>query len=114
MTIDKSLRLGSSRHTSFSIEFRHDVYRFLWGDNTVLNLEDFDTSYFGKGWDQHYKYNDDEGLHNYGTRINFPIKTKLKLQYNKKAFYMNTGNRLISKNNGFLEILHVKLKKVNC
>ena len=38
MTIDKSLRLGSSRHTSFSIEFRHDVYRFLWGDNTSLNL----------------------------------------------------------------------------
>ena len=38
MTIDKSLRLGSSRHTSFSIEFRHDVYRFLWGDNTYKTL----------------------------------------------------------------------------
>ena len=113
MTIDKSLRLGSSRHTSFSVEFRHEVYRFLWGDNTVLNLEDFDTSYFGKGWDQQYKYNDKEG-HNYGTRIRFPIRTKLKLQYNKQAFYINTENKLISKKKGFSEIVHVKLKKTNC
>ena len=110
MTIDKSLRLGSSMHTSFNIEFRHDVYRYLWGDNTVLNLEDFNISYFSIGWDQHYKYNDNDG-HDYGIRIIFP---KLKLQYNPQAFYMDSDNKLIDKKTSFIEILHVKLKKSNC
>ena len=113
-TIDKSLRLGSSRHRSFNIEFRHDVYRYLWGDNTVLNFENFNTSYFSIGWDQHYKYNDDEG-HNYGTRIEFPIKTKLKVQYNPQAFYMDSSDsKLINKKASFIELLNVKLKKINC
>lgn len=113
MTIDKSLKSGSSKHMSFNIEFRHDVYRHLWGDNTLLNLEDFDSCYFSLGWDQYYKYNDDEEQ-NYGTRIIFPIKTKLKIQSNPQAFYMNSDHKLINKKTAFLEILHVNLKKTNC
>ena len=97
---------------SFSIEFRHDVYRYFWGDSTVLNLEDFDSAYFSMGWDQHYKYNDDEE-HNYGTKVIFPIRTKLKIQYNPQAFYKN-NNKLINKKSSFLEILYVNLKKGNC
>ena len=113
MTIDKSLRLGSSKQRSFSIEFRHDVYRYLWGSRTELHSEDFNNSYFSIGWDQHYKYNDTEG-HNYGTRIVFPIRTKLKIQYTKQAFYMDSDNKLSNKNTSFTETLFVKLTKCSC
>lgn len=65
------------------------------------------------GWDQHYRYNDDDG-YNSGIRITFPIITKLKIQYNRQAFYMDKDNKLINKKPGFLEIIHVQLRKINC
>ena len=53
--VEKSLRLGSSKGFMFRFQFRHDVFKHLFGDCCILSLEDFDRKYFKNGWDQSYR-----------------------------------------------------------
>ena len=49
LAVDNSLRKGSSRDFNINVEFRHDVYRYLFKDKTTLFCNDFDTRYFKVG-----------------------------------------------------------------
>lgn len=44
------LRMGLSKGFISRLEFRHDVYKYLFGDS--LQYRNFDRRYFCKGWDQ--------------------------------------------------------------
>jgi len=76
--IRDSLRRGSSVYRSISLEFRHDVFRYFWGEKRQLTFKDFDSPYFDIGFDQYYKTND--GDHDYGVKMDFPIKIRLYIK----------------------------------
>ena len=72
--VEKSLRLGSSKGFMCRFQFRHDVFKYLFGDCCILNLEDFDRKYFKNGWDQSYRLYRNRAS---GIRIVFPIEVDL-------------------------------------
>ena len=53
--INNLLRKGSSKGFIGRLEFRHDIYRHLFGNKFSLERKDFDHRYFKKGWDQSYR-----------------------------------------------------------
>ena len=110
--IGDSLRRGSSVYRSFSLEFRHDVFRYFWGEKRQLNFEDFNSPYFDIGFDQCYKTND--GDHDYGVKITFPIHIRLRIQQPRKTYYRDSNGRLQTKSKQFIEMMYVTLNKVNC
>ena len=110
--IRDSLRRGSSVYRNFSLEFRHDVFRYFWGGKRQLTFEDFNSPYFDIGFDQCYKTND--GDHDYGVKIDFPIKVRLYIKQARKAFYKDTDGILQTKSTQFAEVLYVTLNKRNC
>ena len=60
------------------LEFRHDVYKHLFGDSFTLHSSDFDSRYFCKGWDQSYRVLKKRAS---GVVIVFPIKVELYIAW---------------------------------
>lgn len=102
--ITKSLHAGSIRSCNFSVPFRFDVFRFLFGDCTTFNLVDFRSRLFPSNWfivfDKHCN----------GCRVEFPLTMTCKLRYGPNC-YDSLG---IVKPRLFVETVFVKLCKKRC
>lgn len=114
LAVDNSLRKGASRDFNISVEFRHDVYRFLFKDKTILFCSDFNTRYFKVGWDQCFCNYSVGTEHNYGCKLLYPIQARLSLKWMKPGHYRNQDGAMFAKSLNFIEILKLKIKKINC
>ena len=111
--LDKSLRRGSSRDFTVNVNFRHDVFRFLFKDKTTLYYNDFDKKYFKEGWDQCCSdYSDDDDF-NCGIRLTYPVKCRLYFRSNKDGHYRNCNGNIVSKLPSFIEMVEFEIVKKN-
>ena len=94
--------------------FRHDVYRHLFGDKTILCRSDFNSQYFKEGWDQCYKDYDSTDEHNHGLELLYPIHCRLYLDRMKKGHCRKGDGTMNYKSRGFVEKVTFTIKKKNC
>lgn len=111
--LQRSLKSGVNTNNHFEVEFRTDVFRFLFngkGKNTptgrglFYDLEDFDTTYFCDNWYVAYDRLGD------GCCIDFPVKIESKIKWSSLV-YNSDGS---SKPRIFSEIISVTLVKRRC
>lgn len=76
--LGRLLRKGSGKGFTARLEFRHDVFRHLFGDSLTLKKQDFDTRYFCKGWDQSFRVFKKRVS---GVVIVFPIEVELYIAW---------------------------------
>jgi len=78
MAVERLLRMGSGKGFIARLEFRHDVYKTLFGNSYALYKRDFNSSYFCKGWDQSLKVLKKRVS---GVVIVFPIEVELYIAW---------------------------------
>ena len=113
--MDKSLRKSCIITNILRIQFRHDVFRFLFGDKTELALGDFDEQYFSLGWNQWCRqYGTDDNPSYYGHSIVFPLKVHSYLQWTRQNSFMKLPDGTVQqKQRTFLEMIRVDVIKEN-
>ena len=112
--IDKTLRKLCITDTKLKIQFRHDVYRFLFNDKKELVLDDFDERYFPLGWNQCCKKHGRDDPSYYGHTIVFPLEVDCYLQWTgRNSFIKLPDGTVRQKHRTFLEMLSIKLVKEN-
>ena len=67
--LDRSLRRGSCRDFIINVNFRHDVFRFLFNNKTTLYFNDFDKKYLKEGWNQCFSDYREDDDYNTGHKI---------------------------------------------
>ena len=111
--IHRSLKAGVNCNNRLDVEFRSDVFRFLFngkGRNTptgrglFYNIEDFDGTYFENDWYIAYDRLGD------GCSVDFPIKLESKIRWSP-IVYNSDGS---TKSRIFNEIISVTLVKKRC
>ena len=111
--ISKNIEQGSLSDGTVRIQFRHNVYRFLFHDKQQLDLEDFDSTYFSTGWKQTLRqYTGQQQTKYTGCRVVFPLDATLYLDYTKqKWFYYDTNGHRHTKKRTFVEMVRFKFIK---
>lgn len=112
--INNSLRKGSSREFSLHVVFRHDVYHHLFLDKKELFFNDFNSRYFKVGWDQCYHNYRVGDKYNNGHRLEYPVLARPYLKWTKNAHYKRDDGIMIIKSKSFVEMVSLKIKKINC
>ena len=116
-SIQSSLKLGVNRSCKFSLEFRMDVFRFLFSDKGTTpptgrgkfyELEEFSSAYFPAGWHIVYDRLGD------GCRVDFPIRLESKLKWSSTVYSKQDDGTLLPKPRTFTEMIYVSLVKVRC
>ena len=111
--LQKSLKSGVNINNHFELEFRTDVFKFLFsskgkkaptGRGLFYDLEDFDPTYFRDNWYVVYDRLGD------GCCIDFPVKIESKIKWSSLVY--NSGGS--SKPKIFSEIISVTLVKRRC
>ena len=115
--IHKSLRLGVDRMCRFTLEFRTDVFTFLFrgkgrkppsGQGLFYELQDFDLLYFPEHW---FRVYDKLGS---GCQIDFPIRLQSKIKWVPVVYDKKPDGSLVVKNRSFVEVVVVTLVKKHC
>ena len=113
--IHKSLKSGINRNNRLELEFRTDVFRFLFsgkgrtppsGRGLFYDLKDFDTTYFGDNWHNIIVY-DKLGD---GCCVEFPLRLESRIKWSA-VVYNSDGS---SKPKLFNEMISVTLVKTRC
>ena len=111
--IQRSLKSGVGCSNRLEVEFRTDVFRFLFnckgrippkGRGLFYDLEDFDTTFFDDNW---YIVYDKLGD---GCRVHFPIRLESKIKWSRTVF--NSDGSV--KPRVFTEMIYVTLVKNRC
>ena len=111
--INRSLKLGVNCSNRLEVEFRVDVFRYLFhgkghapprGRGLLYNLEDFDKTYFMDEWYIVYDRLGD------GCKVDFPIRLESRIQWSSQVF-SRSGN---VKPKIFKEMIYVTLVKSRC
>lgn len=114
--IERSLRVGINRYCSFNVEFRTDVFKYLFdnkgqkpprGRGTMYTLDDFDNTYFPGGW---YVVYDSLGD---GCMIEFPVRLESKVKWSP-VVYNKVEQTSVPKPRHFSEMIFVTLVKTRC
>jgi len=108
--VGNSLSLGSSKGFLSRIEFRHDVYRYLFGNNFTLNLTDFNNTYFNDSWHQRFTLYKKRCS---GTVVVFPIHVELYIAWIGSGHYLNSSQEFIKKKKRPVEMIKISLVKRN-
>lgn len=116
-SIQHSLKLGVNTNCKFSLEFRTDVFNFIFsgkgttpptGRGTFYELEDFGSTYFPAGWHVVYDRLGD------GCGIDFPVRLESKLKWSTTLYSKQEDGTLLPKPKTFIEMIYVSLVKVRC
>ena len=111
--VQKSLKSGINCNNKVEVEFRTDVFKFLFngkgskpprGRGLFYYLEEFDSTYFSDDW---YIVYDKLGD---GCKVDFPIRLESKIRWSS-VVYNSDGS---VKSRVFTEIISVTLVKVRC
>ena len=112
-TVQKSLKSGINCNNKMEVEFRTDVFKFLFKDKgskpprgrgLFYFLEDFDSTYFSDDW---YIVYDKLGD---GCKVDFPVRLESKVKWSSAV---HTSNGSV-KRRIFTEIISVTLVKIRC
>lgn len=113
--LDRTLRKPCITDTKVKIQFRHDVYRFLFHDKIELGLNDFDERYFPLGWNQCCKKHGRDNPSYYGHDIDFPLKVNCYLTWTgRNGFIKLPDGTVRQKQRRFSEMISVTLVKKIC
>ena len=108
--LQHSLKAGVNLHCRFTVHFRTDVYRFLFGDKghhahkkegRLFMLDDFCKEYFSGEWHRCYDRLRD------GCEVDFPIRITSKLRWSTAVYDENC----VHKPKCYTEILNVAVLK---
>lgn len=109
--------MGGLAGSSFSIEFRTDVFNFLFGGKgsdpqsgrgKIYNIDDFDPLYFRNDWHTVYDKLAD------GCTVDFPIRLESKLKWSPTMYDKVDDTTVSPKCRYFTEVLVVTLVKKPC
>ena len=112
-TIHRSLKSGLNCNNRVELEFRTDVFRFLFngkgrtppsGRGLFYELKDFDAIYFSDNWHVVYDKLGD------GCRVDFPIRLESKIKWSS-VVYNSDGS---VKPRVFTEMISVTIVKSRC
>ncbi len=108
--VDSSLRLGSIRCYKFNVEFRLDVFSYLFNSDSGCKYyeDDFPEDHFPTGWSVVYDRLGD------GCRIDFPVEMKPALKWSGLCFNKSDDGTLVPRPKYFNEVVSVKLDKCHC
>jgi len=116
--VQKSLKSGVNLHCMFSVDFRVDVFNFLFkgkgrappaGHGLFYDLSAFSSTYFPADWHVVYDRLGD------GCRIDFPVRLESMLKWSSKVYIKDaTSGNILLKPRTFTEIVCVKLVKCRC
>lgn len=108
-SIERSLRAGSIRKYKFSVGFRFDVFRYVFGsDREHFSEEDFPAHLFPAGWSVVYDRLGD------GCSIDFPIVMKPSLIWSPPCYSKLPDGHIELKPRYFTEVVCVTLNKSHC
>ena len=111
--VHKSLKSGVNKNNRLELEFRTDIFRFLFhgkgktpptGRGLFYDLQDFDTTYFSDNW---YIVYDKLGD---GCRIDFPVRLESKIKWSSIVYNFDGS----VKPRIFTEMIFVTLVKSRC
>ena len=113
LEVDKCLRLGSSGRQIINVNFRHDLFRFLFNEKKQLYISDFMHPEFTPGWEQCIQhYETQQNIH--GVRVLFPIEvSRMYIQLLPKGHYVNVNRRILKKGGTFKEMISFRVRKEN-
>ena len=111
-----SLHAGTVRSFKFCVEFRLDVFRYLFKDSGITAtrgkkyyaLTDFSSEFFFDEW---YVVYDKYGN---GCMIDFPVEVTPKIRYGPRQYKKNSDSTAVEKPRMFREIVCVTLVKKRC
>lgn len=115
--VSASLKLGTVRLCKFSVEFRLDVFKFLFdGKGTtssrtagkLYNRGDFDSKYFPEGWNTVCDKLGD------GCEIEFPVQMDIHIKYGPKCYLKDSEGSFSLKPRSFSEVVIVTISKNRC
>ena len=104
-----SLRAGSIRLNKFTVEFRLDVFRAIFGaEKTEFYKKDFPPELFPEHWHIIYSHIGD------GCQVKFPIYVRARLKWARQTYMKCADGTMMPKPKTFTEIIHVTLNKIRC
>ena len=113
--IGKSLKCGTIRASKFCIDFRLDVFRYLFnskgkdkGSGKLYEKDDFNSDYFGEDWWFVVDKNGD------GCCIDFPVELRPAVKFSPKVYSKSSDGTTVEKLRSYSEIVHVTLLKRRC
>ena len=120
-SLHRSLNLGTIRCCKFSLEYRFDVFNFLFsgkgskpksGRGLLYRLADFDRTYFSSNWFLSY-----DRLGN-ACRVDFPIRMQPRLKQGPIRYMprdcTDNASELVKQNTVYLETVVVNVIKCYC
>ena len=110
-SISKSLKCGTIRASKLCIDFRLDVFRYLFkdkGSGKLYERTDFNSEYFSEGW---WFVQDKNGD---GCCIDFPIKLRPVVKFSPKVYSKSSDGRIVEKLRSYSEMVHITLLKRRC
>ena len=105
------------RNTKFTVEFRTDVFRLLFGGKGeranngrghLYQLTDFDSKYFSPGWHQYWDRLGD------GCEVNFPIQLHSTIKYSPLCYCLDSNGCVVPKSRYYNEVVSVFMLKTQC
>ena len=116
--INMSLKMGLNRGCRVTVNFRTDVFRFLFkdkgsdhphGTGRLYTLDHFDKTYFPTDW---YKVHDKLGD---GCEVEFPLRMVSKLKWSSTVYITsNESGTVHPKNKHFDEVCTIWIAKKRC
>ena len=115
--VQQSLRLGVNLNCKFSVDFRKDIFMYLFkgkgstppsGQGKFYDLDDFNTQFFPVHW---YRVFDSLGD---GCEVQFPIRLLSKVKWSRKVYKKQEDGTLAIVPPTFTEVLNVTLVKRCC
>ena len=115
--VTRSLRVGTVRNTKFTVEFRTDIFRLLFGGKgeranngrgNLYQLTDFDSKYFSPGWHQCWDRLGD------GCEVNFPIQLYSTIKYSPLCYSLDSNGCVVPKSRYYNEVVSVFMLKNRC
>ena len=115
--IQSSLRRGINLNCKFNVEFRLDVFNYLFsgkgsvppsGQGKFYSLDDFNPMFFPVNWFIVY-----DKLGN-GCKVDFPVRLDSKLKWSPTVYDKLSNGTVVVKEKTFSEILVVTLVKKRC
>ena len=115
--VSASLKLGTVRLCRFPVEFRLDVFKFLFdGKGTtssgiagkLYNRGEFDSKYFPEGWSTVCDKLGDS------CEIEFPVQMDIHIKYGPKCYFKDSKGSFSMKPRSFFEEVIVTISKNRC
>ena len=106
--VEASLRSGALFNAKITVNFRADVFKYLFKDNRECNSDDFPEDLFPPHWDTVYNKIGD------GCRLQYPIILRPAIQWSKRAYIKTNAGEIVEKPRFCTEVLHIKLSKIRC